>query len=313
MMQAITSALRKVTRLLQELLLTFTHKRGGRAFLKKQGIMRQLSGKLFITIMLSLTAAGAGAQTFSSTGGAIKPPAIKKPKPIRTETSFGLRLNSDGWSAFADRGTVKSGETKLRDQFYNVPFFQLELSEHKNQKEVKRSVSEQPTGGSDKTKPFIYGKVNNFYTLKLGYGLRRMIAGKPEEGTVSIHWVYSGGLSLGMEKPYYLDGYVEQDNGTRNAAIFKYTDETKLSFLRPEDIRGSAGFAKGLNEIGFVPGIHAKTALHFDFASSRYTVMAVETGINAEYYSRPITIMANQDAKPYFVNLFASFQFGYRK
>ncbi|MEO6833729.1 MAG: hypothetical protein ABI378_13960, partial [Chitinophagaceae bacterium] len=123
-----------------------------------------------------------------------------------------------------------------------------------------------------------------------------------------------GGFALGMEKPYYLDGYVLQDNGaTRVPATFKYSDETKQSFLTPGLINGSAGFAKGLSEIQYIPGIQAKTGLHFDFAASRKTVLAVETGVSAEYYTSPITIMANQKAKPYLVNLFVSFQFGRRK
>ena len=263
--------------------------------------------------MLGLAAASAAAQTFSSSGELSRPAAVKKPKPITIEKSLGLRLNTDGWSAFFDWGNIRSEDEKNRDKFYNVRLGQIEFEEHKDPKEVKRAITEQ-TGGSEKTKPFIFGKVANFYALKIGYGMRRLIAGKPEEGTVSIHWVYAGGLSLGMAKPYYLDGYIVQDNtGVLAQATFKYTDETKESFLNPAYIRGGAGFSKGLNEISFVPGIHAKTALHFDFASSRYTAMALETGVNAECYTHPVTIMANQDAKPYFVNLFAAFQFGYRR
>jgi hypothetical protein len=237
---------------------------------------------------------------------------IKKPKPIRTELGAGFRLNTDGWSVFAEKGYVRSQETKFSDQFHDMRLYQVELSEHKDPKEIKHSMTDQGSGGAQKTKPFIFGKINNFYALKLGYGLRKMIAGKPEPGTVSIHWVYLGGFTLGMEKPYYLDGYVAQDNFTLVPATFKYTDETKESFLNERYIQGSAGFQKGLNEIQFVPGLHAKTALHFDFASTRRSAMAVEAGVNAEYYARPIHLMANQEAKPYFVNLFASFQFGRR-
>lgn len=252
------------------------------------------------------------AQTMSS--GAAKP-LVKKPKAISSELSAGFRLNSDGWSLFADKGYVRSEETKLRDQFYDIRLFQVELSEHKDPKEIKRSVTDQTVnGGTQKSKPYIFGKINNFYALKLGYGMRKMIAGKPEPGAISIHWVYAGGLSLGMAKPYYLDGYVPQDNfGTLVPATFKYSDSTKESFLNEYYIQGSAGFSKGLGEIQFIPGIHAKTALHFDFAASRRSVLAVETGVNAEYYTRGIQIMANQKENPLFVNLFASIQFGRRK
>lgn len=238
---------------------------------------------------------------------------IKKPKPIRTELSAGLRMNTDGWGIFVDKGYVRSEETKYSDMFHDMRIVQLELDEHKDPKEIKNAMTDQASGGNQKTKPFIFGKINNVYALKIGYGIRKMIAGKPEPGTVSIHWVGIGGIALGMEKPYYLDGYVPQDNfGTLVPATFKYSDETKESFLNAQYITGSAGFQKGLGEILLIPGIHAKTALHFDFAATRRTAMAVETGIGIEYYARAIKLMANQEAKPYFANLFASFQFGRR-
>jgi hypothetical protein len=272
--------------------------------------MRTISYIGSLVTALSIIAVSATAQTTNVTT-----PAVKKPRPITSELSAGFRLNTDGWSLFVDKGYIRSNETKFRDQFYNIRLFQLELEEHKDAKEIKRSLNDQtPSGGTQKSKPFIFGKINNFYALKLGYGVRRMIAGKPEPGTVSIHLVAAGGLSLGMEKPYYVDGYVPQDNfGTLVPATFKYTDSTKEAFLTERYIRGGAGFTKGLSEIQFVPGIHFKTALHFDFAASRRTVMAVETGVNFEYYSRAIQLMANQDSKPYFGNLFASFQFGKRR
>jgi hypothetical protein len=274
--------------------------------------MRNIILKGFIAFSFSVLSSATFAQTISS--GSRKPVA-KRPKPITSEFSGGFRLNTDGWSLFVDKGYVRSEESKLRDQFYNIRLAQIELSEHKDPKETRRSVTDQtPSGGSQKSKPFIFGKINNFYALKAGYGIRKMIAGKPEPGTVSIHWVLVGGLSLGMEKPYYLDGYVPQDNfGTLVPATFKYTDSTRESFLTEQYIRGSAGFTKGLGEIQFVPGIHAKTALHFDFAANRKTVLAIETGASLEYYTRGIVIMANQDVKPVFLNLFASLQFGRRK
>jgi hypothetical protein len=69
---------------------------------------------------------------------------------------------------------------------------------------------------------------------------------------------------------------------------------------------------KGLNEIQFIPGLHAKTALHFDFAASKKTKLAVETGVNAEYYTKNVELMANQKAVPYLVDVYLSFQFGGR-
>jgi len=235
----------------------------------------------------------------------IKKPLVKKIKPITREFSGGVRLGTDGWSIFVDRGSVRSEDTKHSDMFYTVRIWQIELSEKKDPKEYKSTNANLDPYAGVKSTPFIFGKINNFYSLKFGYGNRKMIAGKPDPGTVSIHWLYVGGLALGMLKPYY----IKTDN---EANPIKYSDSTKDAFLSETNIIGSAGFGQGLSEIKFIPGIHAKTALHFDFAANRKTVLAIETGVSAELYTKSIQLMARRDAVPYFFNFYASFQFGKR-
>src|SRR5690606_13218038 len=91
-----------------------------------------------------------------------------------------------------------------------------------------------------------------------------------------------------------------------------YTDTTQEAFLKQEDAVGGSGFGKGLGQTKIVPGIHAKTALHFDFAPSKKNKLAVETGLNLEGYTLCIELMAGQKATPVFVNVYASFQIGKR-
>lgn len=269
-------------------------------------------------ILLLLAAAGAQAQTMQSSSGAgdsvnmrLKRPVVKKPRPIRTELGIGARLNTNGWGIVADKGWVRSDEGRQSDMFYNMRFAEIEFSEVKHPKEVKHTNT---TAGafSDRPTPYIYGKINNFYSFKLGYGFRRMIAGKPEPGTVSIHWIYMGGISLGLAKPYYIDAYVPLDNGGYTRQTIKYDSENKDAFLNDQLGIGRAPFTKGLNEIKIIPGIHAKTGLHFDFAGQRKTVIAVDAGVSADYYTQKIELMANQDAYPYVFNIYAGIQFGKR-
>lgn len=231
---------------------------------------------------------------------------IQKPKPLSREFSVGARLNTDGWSVFADKGYVKSDE-KESNKFYNIRLFQVEFTEHKSPKEIK-TVST-VSSSSDKSKAYKFGKINNFYALKLGYGFRKMLAGKPDPGTVSIHWVYAGGISIGFLKPYYIQAYTQQGEGPKP---IKY-DDNQQEFLNPNYIVGRAGFFDGLGEMKIVPGIHAKTALHFDFSLSEKRVLAIETGINAELYTQKMQIMALIKAQPYVVNGYVSLQFGGRK
>lgn len=232
----------------------------------------------------------------------VQKPKVKKPKPISKELSGGLRLNTDGWSVFAERGVVKS-EEKESDLFYNLRYVLLELSEKKHPKEMRSASS---NGGNEAPNSYIFAKTNNFYSFKVGYGNRRLIAGKPDPGTVSIHWIYNGGLALGMAKPYY----VMLGNGKE----IKYSDEDKEDFLTGQNIVGSSSWSKGLKEMKYIPGLHLRTGLHFDFAprERKKTKLAIETGATAEFYTQKIQMMAEQKAVPYFFNLYLAFQFGRR-
>ena len=224
----------------------------------------------------------------------------KGPKPITHEMSVGFRLNSDGWSAYTDIGRVKTNDPRHGDMFYNVRFWQIEITEKKSPDEYKTTSD---NGGGNNT--YIYGKINNFYAVKLGWGYRKMLAGKPDPGSVSIHWVNAGGVSIGILKPYYI-------NTLSDPSAIRYADPNKSDFLDQNNIEGSAGFSKGLNQITVVPGFHFKSALHFDFSTNRKNVIGVETGFNIEYYTTQVQLMATQSPTSYFLDLFIAAQFGRR-
>jgi len=227
-------------------------------------------------------------------------PKAKPPKPITHELSLGFRLNSNGWSVYSDIGKVKTEDKKHADMFHNVRIWQIEFTEKKSPAEEK-STADNGAG----TNTYIYGKINNFYALKLAYGYRRLLVGKPDPGTVSIHWVNAGGLSIGLLKPYYLNVYSDP-------AAIKYSPSTADDFLNQGLIEGSVGFSKGISEIKVIPGVHLKSALHFDFSANRKNVIGIETGLNFEYYSQAIQLMANQSGTSYFFDIFLAIQFGRR-
>ncbi len=261
---------------------------------------------LFVGYFCIVSHAGAQAvvrpsDSAKKTKPVITPAKPKAPKAISRELSFGLRLNSNGWSVYSDIGRIKPRDAKHADMFYNVRLWQIEITEKKHPKQHK--ISNQ--GGGSGSNSYIYGKINNFYALKLGRGYMRMLAGKPDPGSVSIHWLYAGGFSLGMLKPYYLNVFSDPN-------AIKYEDGTKEDFLNQYLIQGSAGFAKGLGEMKYIPGFHIKSAIHFDFSASRKSVIGVEAGFNAEYYAGDVQIMANQPATPFLLDLYVAMQVGKR-
>jgi hypothetical protein len=234
---------------------------------------------------------------------AAKMKPIKAPKPILHELAFGFRLNTDGWGIYSDYGKVKTQDLKHADIFHNLLYYQFEFSEKKDPKEVKiNSTSTNRFGGSSS---YRYGKINSLYVLKVGLGYQKMIAGKPDPGCVAIHWANTAGFALGMLKPYYLNVYGDPE-------AIKYSEATQGPFLDQNSIEGSAGFSKGLGEMAYVPGGYIRSALNFDFSTNKNTIIGVQVGANAEFYSQNMQLMANQPPKMAYYDMFIAVQFGRR-
>jgi hypothetical protein len=234
-----------------------------------------------------------------------KAPKVPQPKALRSEWSVGLKLATDGYGLVFDYGRAFGSDkfgTHNSAKFFHNHIFQLEITERKHPKEIRSSnlVGSINIGQGS----FILGKINNFYQAKLGYGQRRMIAGKPDPGTVSIHWTYLGGFSIGLLKPYYLD--------IIGKGMIKFTPENEQYYAMPHDIMGAGGIGKGWGELKLVPGLYAKSGLHFDYAHGRKNKMSVEVGVGTEYYFSKIQQVYGQDEKSLFFNLYGIIQFGRR-
>ncbi|WP_143087681.1 hypothetical protein [Chitinophaga sp. YR627] len=222
------------------------------------------------------------------------------------EFSIGGRINTDGWAGFFELGWRKSRQ--------KVTYFQFEFAEKKNPKEDKKPGALKDIdqfGFIYSEKPYIYGKQNNFYQAKLGVGQQRLIGGKGNKNGVLVNAIYYGGLSVGLKKPYYLN--VVDPNTSRGVQV-KYGQDPLYdqAFLDRSSIIGGAGFGKGWSEVSIVPGIHAKTGLRFDWARFNEVVSALEVGVNAEYYTKDVDIMIDQDPKKFFFNAYIALQFGKR-
>lgn len=238
-------------------------------------------------------------------------PVIKRKKripPITEEMSFGGRLNSDGWGAYLERGFIKVDEGKTN-------FIWLELSEKKHPKESKQ-LNEAFTAiypDQPAPLPYKYGKINNFYQLKLGYGQKRELTGKLDKKSIIISWVYGGGFSLGVIKPYYLDILVPEGNDLYTRQITDYYQlQTQPYFLDETLIVGGTYFTEGLSNFSLQPGLLAKSGFYFDYAPNRKSLLGIEIGSSLELYPKKIPIMANTTNNAYFLNLYVDVRFGKR-
>ena len=217
---------------------------------------------------------------------------------FQKQSTFGVKINSDGYGAFLELGRMK---TTRKTNFYS-----LELGERKHPKEEKRFDGLTSFGIGN---PYIFGKINNFYYAKLGFGQQRLIGGKGNKNGVAVSAIYGGGVTAGLLKPYYIKVNEPQSN---QAKEIKYNNNDSI-FLQADLITGAAGFGKGFKELKFKPGVFAKTAIRFDYGRYNEVVSAIEVGLNVEYYSSKMPLLLRNKEKQLFFNAYAAIVFGKRK
>ena len=211
------------------------------------------------------------------------------------QTVFSGKLYTDGWAAGFEHGKYKT--------ITSTNLWWLELGERKSKKEEKYANSDGFFVGN----PFIYGKQNNFYFFKLGFGQQHLIGGKGTKNGVAVSAVYGGGISLGLLKPYYISVVDSADN----VKDITYAQDSAAFLNGP--IVGGVSFTKGFGDIKVTPGLHAKAGLRFDYGKFNDLVSALEVGLNAEYYTKEMPIMVNSDAKKFFYNAYVAIEFGSRR
>ena len=222
------------------------------------------------------------------------------------EFSIGFRLNTFGWGIFGDVGKQLTVDKKR--------YMRFEFIELKNPKEFKQpSVAPYTISGSQfQSKPFYFGKQNNFYSVHFSYGFSRVIAEKPSKNGVAVSYNYMFGPAIGILKPYYLDVIYEVNDQPIMFILERqrYSETNKDVFLDPSKIGGASGFSYGLSEISFVPGIQAKFGLSFDWAVYDDVVKVIEVGISVDAYPKKVPILIIENNPMVFANLYLSVQLG---
>ena len=157
---------------------------------------------------------------------------------------------------------------------------------------------------------YVYGKANEAFFLRAGVIWKKLLNRKPYWGGVELRFIYGGGLSLGIAKPYYL--YVIKDisgTGQTFTIVPEQYDPDKHSNT---DIYGKAPFSKGFNEITIHPGLQLKTGLNFEFGTQSTKVKALEIGAAIDILPGGMTVMYYDNDQIFFPSFFLSFSFGKR-
>lgn len=193
-----------------------------------------------------------------------------------------------------------------KNSFFHVDFVQLKSARERRNSYDILSV----TGGSPRS--FIYGKQNSLFATRLAYGEKHYMTQKSEGKAVSLAFVYSAGMSLGLLKPYYLNLVYRNATGMVSVRPERYTAENYFKFLDPNSVDGAAGFAYGWDEVNLMVGGYVKAGLLFDWGADDAFARSLEIGLEADFYFREVPLMVVQPNSPVFVNLYANIQIGKR-
>jgi hypothetical protein len=231
------------------------------------------------------------------------------------QTAFGIKLSSDGYGGFFEVGKSKSVKKSL--------LFQIELTERKHSKEEKQSNINIPSS------PFVFGKINYFYPLKLGVQQQFLLGNKTNRNGISVTGNIGGGISLALLRPYNLE-VNDMDKGGRKLIRYESSDSslysnsgrythiadsvlfTNSSLLGFMQVSGG-GFTKGWNQIKITPGIYTKASLRFDYGKYNEQLSALEVGLMAEMYSKAVPQLVYTKPSQYFISVYVAILFGKRK
>ena len=213
---------------------------------------------------------------------------------FRKQSIFGLQLRTNGYGVFFEMGRRKS------ERFTNI--YVAEITEIKNSKEDK--LGAQNFFGNS----YVFGKINNFYQFKLGFGEQYIFGQKGNKNGVAIIGSLQAGFDMGFLKPYYLQVF----DSTGEIQSISY-EQDSAAFLDRGSINGAAGITKGWNGVKLKPGLYIKAALRFDFGRYNEMVQALEIGMSIEGFGSKIPIMLYNDPKQLFFQGHIAFAFGRRK
>jgi len=227
----------------------------------------------------------------------------------KKERSYDLKMHTNGFAIGANWGTLQT--------YYRTKYLRLELGYMKDPRE-KRQNKNWAFPGQGTSSDFIFGKQNTMFVLRGGLGYKKYLSEKTRRRGIAVGYNWEVGPSLALLRPYYLilRTFEETENGL--VPVYteeKYTEDNADTFLDLTDIYGSAAFFDHFNEWSVVPGIQGKMGLHLSLGAFEKYVKAFEVGIMFDAYFKKIPLLVETEEvknKPYFINLYAHFEFGYR-
>lgn len=206
----------------------------------------------------------------------------------RNEKSAGVSLNTNGWGFDYRYGTyIKAKNTRI---------FYFNFNVIKDEKEVKQSNLYFTASNK-----YVYGKLNNCFDLRFGYGFQNQIFTKKDEGSIEIRISAVAGPALAFLKPIYY-----KINSFDTAIIV----EKFKSSHQPGLILGKDTFVKGLSETKINPGAFINFSVGFEHGRKSTQLRSLEVGATVAVYLQKMEILENSQSSHFSFSLYATYRIG---
>lgn len=244
--------------------------------------------RLVIIVLISIT------QIFSTSFFSQTPINEKLMMRISKEIWLGGTVHSSGFA-------LNYGMSKFRT-FNKKSLINVDLVSINHDKEYKIFGS-----FDENAKKFVFGKLNSLYTLRLGFGNRKILFEKQRENGLQITINYTVGPSLGLVKPVFLEVF-KYDFSGRIAGIASERYDPELHNFYT--IYGRASWSAGLMETKINPGMFLKFGLDFDYSNNREIINSLELGVSVDVFTKPVVLMVENNNYRFYPSVYISCSIG---
>lgn len=218
---------------------------------------------LFSTFLLLLA-------LLASSASVVQAQDEEEDEEYNREFVWGINKNTNG-------GYIGGLNIKFSKQVAPLLYRSLGV-EIANVKHAKENRFPSTYGGS-----YILGKVNYLYALRFSIGMERVLFKKGPQQGVQINVLASGGPSIGLISPYYVE-YANSGGSYPNTV--PYTPDLNIG-----GIVGPGRPLQGIDESGIAPGLHVRTGLSFEFGTFKSNVSGLEVGLMLEGYTKRVNLL----------------------
>ncbi len=247
---------------------------------------------LVITLLIGVALSNANAQSTTTPSVVQNIPTYSSTKTLFThEKTFGGMITTSGWGLNFRSGKARGAKTR---QIIN---FEFTTYRHPKETKVKSIL--------DAGQKFRYGKIATPYFLRASVGVQKVLFDKETPNAIQVRYLLMAGPTLALVKPYYVD--YKSAKLYNNDRVAKQFDPLTMTV---DSIYGRSKFLTGIGRTLPYPGIHAKAALSFEYASYDEDIKALEVGATLDFMPLPLKIFAYETRRPLFLQLYVSFNFG---